>query len=518
LVNRKVLLRMRILLFHIILFLLVSVSYADKGGNGNGNGKDDKDLKGNDNSGPGKASEKNPSPPPPKSKNNEQGITLLNCINGVPDPTNRFCVCIGESSQVTQTPGFCKDAAGACTIIREYVLGVGFRACNAAPAKQARAPFFSPVRIGKGKAKEIEPAIAPVPTPSSSTTQPSPSSQVSPAPPSSNLLNGMPIPDFDSIADQLMLRRNVTIDNNLPGSNNYGTSFSTSDSEVRHLCYELSVDCVMLFFSSSQDCDLMLRKCLSEGTISKEKAFELFGFHKKNGSQSSTQRSVATSTKAKFDYQLRDIKLGDFETVIVDGSSVGNRLEKTASNQNIYCYFDAITVSKKETQFPSSAYSVADGKDSNYINFAKLDEVADFFEPRVENAHSLGCTGILWGVQDVRRYANILDFRFTEQNFLDYVNTLAEITKSQDMKVGIQDVGYVVDQVKNTFDFAVSVSCDSAGSCSLFNGFRQLGKPVFDVEFGVQAMNDICRGLQGLNITGIFKDPELRGNEPPVAC
>jgi hypothetical protein len=63
-----------------------------------------------------------PPPPPPPSS----GLPAGGCVYGTFDGTR--CVCIGESSVPSGSPGYCRDATGACTIVRAWT-GSAFAAC-----------------------------------------------------------------------------------------------------------------------------------------------------------------------------------------------------------------------------------------------------------------------------------------------------------------------------------------------------------------------------------------------------
>jgi hypothetical protein len=58
-------------------------------------------------------------------------VMAQNCVFGAFDGTR--CVCIGESFVPSATPGYCRDASGACTVVREWN-GDSFEACESTPS------------------------------------------------------------------------------------------------------------------------------------------------------------------------------------------------------------------------------------------------------------------------------------------------------------------------------------------------------------------------------------------------
>jgi hypothetical protein len=134
--------------------------------------------------------------------------------------------------------------------------------------------------------------------------------------------------------------------------------------------------------------------------------------------------------------------------------------------------------------------------------------VRDIMGARMDLAVRKGCDGV--DPDNVDGYANATGFPLTAADQLDYDRFLAGAAHARGLAIGLKnDLGQVAD-LAAAFEWALVEECFQYGECGLLQPFTAAGKPVFEIEYGTQALaTTVCPEANVLGFETLVKDLAL---------
>ncbi|KAF2731627.1 hypothetical protein EJ04DRAFT_365375 [Polyplosphaeria fusca] len=125
--------------------------------------------------------------------------------------------------------------------------------------------------------------------------------------------------------------------------------------------------------------------------------------------------------------------------------------------------------------------SVMDGwPDEKWLKLSS-DNVRKIMKGRVELAGQKGCDGV--DVDNVDGYQNKNGLNLTEQDSIDFLGYLSNLTQPLNMTLGLKNAGDIIPDVLSIVHFSVNEQCVENAECDTFHAFIEAKKPVFHIEY-----------------------------------
>lgn len=132
---------------------------------------------------------------------------------------------------------------------------------------------------------------------------------------------------------------------------------------------------------------------------------------------------------------------------------------------------------------------------------------------RMDLAAEKGCDGV--EPDNVDGYTNASGFTLSAADQLNFNRQLAEAAHKRGLSVGLKNDLEQVPELVAHFDFAVNEQCFEYAECEALSPFINTGKPVFNVEYQAQYVNDgaarraMCRQASGLGFSSLVLPLDL---------
>lgn len=146
-----------------------------------------------------------------------------------------------------------------------------------------------------------------------------------------------------------------------------------------------------------------------------------------------------------------------------------------------------------------------------WLDIRALERLAPVLRKRIDSCKAKGFDGIEF--DNVDGYASNTGFPLTARDQLAFNRWLTAEARARKLAVGLKNSLELIPDLVETFDFAISESCFSEGSCEPLKAFRDAGKAVYVIEYTNQQrkMDRYCGEAADLGVQLIFKTKSLNG-------
>lgn len=146
-----------------------------------------------------------------------------------------------------------------------------------------------------------------------------------------------------------------------------------------------------------------------------------------------------------------------------------------------------------------------------WLDIRRLDVLGPILAKRLDECRAKGFDGV--DLDHVDGYRHKTGFPLTAQDQLAFNRWLAAEAKKRGLKVALKNNLEQVPELVEQFDFAISESCFSEGSCERLLPFKEAGKPVYVIEYtNIRRKIDLaCTAAAELGFQVIFKTKSLNG-------
>jgi hypothetical protein len=233
--------------------------------------------------------------------------------------------------------------------------------------------------------------------------------------------------------------------------------------------------------------------------------------------------NVAKSSGGSWYYQLQG-KLLDVGAKVYDidlyETSPATIKELKSKGKYVVCYFSAGSWEDwraDASEFPKSALG---NKLNGWAGERWLDitnnKVKDIMRKRVALAKSKGCDAI--EPDNVNGYDNDSGFNLSYSNQINYNKFFASLAKSNALAIGLKNDLEQIDDLVDSFDFAINEECFEFGECSYLKPFTDAKKPVYNIEYKksytkASEFSKLCKRAKDLNIYTIVENKALNGSQ-----
>jgi endo-alpha-1,4-polygalactosaminidase (GH114 family) len=227
---------------------------------------------------------------------------------------------------------------------------------------------------------------------------------------------------------------------------------------------------------------------------------------------STWQIQYADELDTSVDVEIFDIDVYETSVKLID--------ELHAKGRKVICYFDTAYEAwrpdaKKLEPFRGNPL---DGWPDQYWVDIRAPEVFEVMLTRLDMARDKHCDGV--DPDDVDASSNNSGFPLTAMDQQTFIKKIAAAAHERGMAVGLkndlEDIPFLIDHV----DFAVNEECFQEGECKDVQPFIKAGKPVFNVEYTEDSLQDkaadICPQALAFKFSTLVK--RLNLNAEFVAC
>jgi hypothetical protein len=181
---------------------------------------------------------------------------------------------------------------------------------------------------------------------------------------------------------------------------------------------------------------------------------------------------------------LYDIDLFDSNASIID--SLQNEGKK------VICYFSAGSYEEWRSDannFPKESLgNNLDGwEDERWLDI-RHEAIREIMKERLDLAKEKGCDGV--EPDNVDGYSNNTGFDLTSDDQIQYNKFLANEAHQRGLSIGLKNDLDQIEILEQFFDFAVNEQCHEYDECALLQPFVVHSKPVFNVEYADQYVNN----------------------------
>ena len=211
------------------------------------------------------------------------------------------------------------------------------------------------------------------------------------------------------------------------------------------------------------------------------------------------QWQLTGTLNTDYDVDLYDIDLFD--------TSADTIAALQQDGRKVICYFSAGSYEywrDDADDFPNETLGdPMDGWDERWIDI-RSSEILSLMEARLDLAAQKGCDGV--EPDNVDGYSNTTGFDLTAQDQLTYNQALADAAHARGLAIGLKNDLDQINDLVDSFDFAVNEQCNQYDECNLLSPFIEAGKPVFNAEYADLYVDDeternqLC---QSMNDSGI---------------
>jgi hypothetical protein len=214
--------------------------------------------------------------------------------------------------------------------------------------------------------------------------------------------------------------------------------------------------------------------------------------------QTSWQWQLTTPVDLTVNAQLYDIDMFDNNASTV--SALHN------SGRKAVCYVDVGTWENWRPDagsFPSIVKGAPNGwPGERWLDIRRIDILRPIMIARIQTCKNKGFDGV--EPDNIDGYSNSSGFALTYQDQIAYNRFIANTAHKFGLAVALKnDVDQAQDLV-NSFDFAIDEQCFQYSECSRLMVFIDVGKPVFEVEYGLRTSR-FCPEANALNFNSMKK-------------
>ena len=245
------------------------------------------------------------------------------------------------------------------------------------------------------------------------------------------------------------------------------------------------------------------------------------------GPQSTFQWQLQGELNTGIDAEIYDIDL--FDTTAEQIAAL------KAQGRRVVCYFSAGSSEEWRPDYSDFRQEELgkplDGWPGERWLDIRSQNVRAIMERRLDLARQKGCDGV--EPDNIDGWTNDTGFPLTAQDQLAYNRFLAAAAHSRGLAIGLKNDLEQADKLVGDFDFLLLESCFEYEECADSAPFIRSGKPVFDVEYDMDAARDperfgqLCSRAHDLGIYLLFMNldldgtfrkacPQSEGNSPPV--
>jgi hypothetical protein len=139
--------------------------------------------------------------------------------------------------------------------------------------------------------------------------------------------------------------------------------------------------------------------------------------------------------------------------------------------------------------------------------------VREITAARLDLAAAKGCDGV--EPDNVTGHLNDTGFDLTAEDQLAFNRWLAEQARARGLLVGLKNDLEQIPELLAWFDFAVNEQCHEFDECDAYDPFLAAGKPVFNVEYAEEFLDDpgpLCERARRQGLRTLVLPPELDGS------
>jgi len=182
-----------------------------------------------------------------------------------------------------------------------------------------------------------------------------------------------------------------------------------------------------------------------------------------------------------------------------------------AQGRKVICYLSAGTWERWRPDahlFPPSVRGTAmdDWPDEQWLDIRQLDVLKPIMEARLDLCQRKGFDGV--EPDNIDGWVNETGFPLTAEDQLAYNRWLAAAAHARGMSIGLKNDLRQVEDLVDTFDWALNEECFQLNECTKLTPFIEAGKAVFHVEYAL-APRDFCAEAVALGFNSMRKDIEL---------
>lgn len=146
-----------------------------------------------------------------------------------------------------------------------------------------------------------------------------------------------------------------------------------------------------------------------------------------------------------------------------------------------------------------------------WLDIRALERLAAVLRKRIDLCKAKGFDGV--DFDNVDGYANNTGFPIAARDQLGFNRWLAAEAHKRELAVALKNSLELIPDLVANFDFAITESCFSEGSCEPLKGFKDAGKAVYVIEYTNQQrkMDRFCSEAAELDVQLVFKTKSLNG-------
>lgn len=179
--------------------------------------------------------------------------------------------------------------------------------------------------------------------------------------------------------------------------------------------------------------------------------------------------------------------------------------------RRVVCYISAGTYEdwRPDTNaFPDSVVGnpLGDWPGEQWLDISKLKILGPIMENRIGLAAEKGCDAV--DTDNVDSYTQDTGFSITPKEQIVYNKFLAKTAHGRDLAIGLKNDVDQIDELVDSFDFAVNEECFYYNECEKLDPFIGNGKAVFNIEYELET-TEFCPQANSQGFSSIKKNLEL---------
>ncbi|KAF2279140.1 uncharacterized protein EI97DRAFT_343364, partial [Westerdykella ornata] len=161
------------------------------------------------------------------------------------------------------------------------------------------------------------------------------------------------------------------------------------------------------------------------------------------------------------------------------------------TSKKVICYFSAGTregwrEDAGKFQDADTGSAVSGGPNGDWPDELWLDvtspNVRNIMKSRIEMAAQAGCDAV--DPDNVDGFDNDTGFNHPKSKYVEYIKFMAQVSKDNNLAIGLKNAVDMIPEVVNSVDFAVNEQChEYPGECAKYKPFTDQNKAVFNIEY-----------------------------------
>ncbi len=219
----------------------------------------------------------------------------------------------------------------------------------------------------------------------------------------------------------------------------------------------------------------------------------------------SWQWQLSGALDTSLDVEMYDVDLNDTSTDVI--------AQLKNNGKTVICYLSAGSWENYRDdadQFPEEILGneLEGWPDERWLDIRRLDILGPIMSKRLDLAVEKGCDGI--EPDNVDGYTQDTGFQLSGEDQLTYNRWLAEAAHARGLSIGLKNDLEQVQELVESFDWAINEQCFQYDECELLLPFIQAGKAVFGVEYSL-ATTAFCSQANSMNFDWLKKNLSLDG-------